>query len=97
MTLPSTRIRQTTPETNSYKADVHEKRTISAGELTKLRRVRITKSRKPDIFTTAGKHYFINGVITVSFSYIEPMSSIRADECITKVETFAHITLMTEE
>jgi hypothetical protein len=68
LALPSSTVLQKALKTNGYMADVHEKRTISAGKLTKLRRVRITESRKPDVFTTAGKHYFINGVIRVSSS-----------------------------
>ena len=45
--------------------------------VTKLRKLRITKSRKPDIFTTAGKHYFINGVIRVISSYVENYRPLR--------------------
>jgi len=55
-----------------YISDVPGKRSISddtistPANMTDLRRMRITESVKPDIFTTGGKHYFINGVIRVS-------------------------------
>ena len=59
-------------------ADVLEKKSPHATAMDtprkfpKLRRIRITESRKPDIFTTGGKHYFINGVIRVSLSTPTP-------------------------
>jgi hypothetical protein len=72
MTLLSTGVLLINLKTNCYISGVPDKRFISAITMStpekrfKLRRVRITESRKPDIFTTAGKHYFINGVIRVS-------------------------------
>lgn len=52
-----------------YTSDVPSKRSKRTMDrptnATGLSRVKITESVKPDIFTTAGKHYFINGVMRV--------------------------------
>ncbi|KAF2168243.1 hypothetical protein M409DRAFT_21681 [Zasmidium cellare ATCC 36951] len=42
---------------------------------TSVSRIKITESVKPNIFTTAGKHYFINGVMRCNnFPHITPMT-----------------------
>jgi hypothetical protein len=61
-----------------------------------LRRFRITQSRKPDIFTTGGKHCFIDDVIRAS-SRLLLLHRIDVDEYAMKCESFSHITPMAEK
>jgi len=58
----------------------------------RLHRIKITKSRKPDLFTSNGKTYFINGVIrNEHFSHMTPMTEAQTEDF------FADRKIMTSE